>query len=711
MMLNEAKTLLEKAESKGIEILPYKAALFNANKAIKKKGWQEAENLITDSTSKLIAEIEAFDRWAGLKERERMETRNMISRIDWYLSQLEAHGIELRIKLLEDVKIAFDSGTDVDMKAALYKIDNMFTQPIFKPEKSWSYSIDDRILCLALIQSVIIIGTADKLICCLDAHKNILWKFRANNEVTNLCTFGNLIFAGSKDKNIYCLDLHGNLLWTYETGGPIHSMVDFNGLLVASAGNKYVYCLDTQGNLLWKYKTGGPVFTVEVMNYQLIAGSNDNHIYIITPDGSMNWKHSVDNEVISVKPMGNLIIALSASNSVYCINLKGTLEWKKSFERNITRLEVYYDKVYIGIEDNSLTCLDINGEVEWNKIVDGQALSIIGFKDLLFVGTSGNTLHCLDLLGKILWKYKTGGNVLTVRASYDSIYVQTNKKVIAYSTSVIPVFISIEKHIREGRIKFTNIYEAEQLFDLVKNSFEALESEKAGRLINKVKEIITEHRKRTRQTEKQFGVHKPNYNVIDNILETEYRENVITGINAARKTITDIQSILSTLVGKRANIESILSKQRDENTINDLIDDYREKLNRSKERGKMSVARSYAFMIVNQQRKLQMKENMINIIKGVDEQIKELSDFSKDLFENANEMPIDADLVGAFGILNNEAVHAINDANKLIGEISQMENEINEAALITELAAGSETMEIDELRADVRAEIEKELGD
>jgi len=194
-------------------------------------------------------------------------------------------------------------------------------------------------------------------------------------------------------------------------------------------------------------------------------------------------------------------------------------------------------------------------------------------------------------------------------------------------------------------------------------------------------------------------------------MESEYRENVITGINAARKTITDIQSILSTLVGKRANIESILSKQRGDKVIDDLIDDYREKLTRAKERGKMSVAKSYAFMIVNQQRKLQMKENMVNIIKGVDEQIKELSDFSKDLFENANEMPIDADLVGAFGILNNEAVHAINDANKLIGEISQMENEINEAALISELAVGSETMEIDELHSDVRAEIEKELGD
>jgi len=196
--LTEAKTLMENAKSKGIEILPYKQALFYAEKAIKEKQWQEAEKLINNSTSKLTGEIEAYKRWAGLKEIERMATKKLISRIDWYISELQAHGMEIKIKLLEDVKVAFESGTDVDMKAAILKIENMFTRPIFKPEKSWSFSIDDQIRCLTLIQTYIIIGTADKLICCLDAQKNIQWKYRANNEVTNLCTIGNLIFAGSK---------------------------------------------------------------------------------------------------------------------------------------------------------------------------------------------------------------------------------------------------------------------------------------------------------------------------------------------------------------------------------------------------------------------------------------------------------------------------------------------------------------------------------
>ena len=707
--LNETETLMETAKANGIEIMPHKQSLFLARKAIKDKRWQEAEGLIDEAWSKLTGDIELFRTWAKQKERERMETQNMISRIEWYHKELNTNGIEMKIKLLDDVKIALDGGTDVDMKAALNKIESMFTRPIFKPEKMWSYKIDDEMRTVLLYNSGIIFGTKDNLVCYIDGDKNIQWKFRAKGEISGLCSIGSLIFVASKDKNVYCLDGLGKFIWSFDTNGEITLVKNTHDLILVGSADKNIYCIDKRGKQLWKFKTGGPVISLDVINDQIFSTSTDGHFYYINQNGELQWKKKFNGPIISINQVGKLILVQSSPDSLHCFGYNQTLEWKKVFEKSISSLQTYYDRAYIGFEDKKIICLDVHGEQMWESVVEGIPLSIIGYKDLLLVGTSENNLLCIDLNGNSFWKYKTGNRPISIRASYEQIIVQTINKVIVYSTSAIPVFLSIEKHIREGRIKFTNIYEAEQLFELAKKSFADLEGDKSGRLLNKVKEIISEHQKRISQTEKRFGVHKPKYDEFDQLLEAEYRDNVTQGINSARKTITDIQSILTTLLGKRANIESSISKQRDDERINDLIVNYRKKLERARDREKASVARSYAFMIVNQRKKLQMKDKMRSMILDMDEQIKELSDFSEDLFENANEMPNDADLVGAFGILNNEALQAINDANQLVGKINLMESEINEVALESEFAVGDKDINVDGLHSDVKAEIEKEL--
>ena len=708
--LKRAETLLNDAESKGIEILPQKQALFKARRNIQNKNWEEAEEAIKDSMITLQHALESYERAMNQKMREKNDIMNLMRRIEGYLERLRKIGIDLRIKLFEDVKLAFENGTDVNMKTALVKIEQMFNRPIFKPEVSWNFSVREKITAFLVVEDMILFGTTGKAVYAIDFDGNLLWKYRTADEVVASTAFGKLIIVSSGDKKIHCIDAWGNYVWDIDTNGVVNSLVNYSDLILAGSTDKNIYCLDAHGNQFWRYKTGGAVNSVGVIHDLVLAGSGDKNLYCLDHNGKLKWKVKTEDEVLSVMPFGNLIITLSRDNSLYCSDLEGNLDWKKIFQNEITSIETVGKYILVGLKDLGIWIYDDLGKTIAKVKIEDNIASIICSNDLIFAGSEKENLYCLDLNGAILWKKKTASRILSVLYANNFILVQTEKRIVAHSTSVIPVFNAVESQIREGRIKFTNIYEAEQLFDLAKQSFVDLESEKTGRLLNRITDILADHKKRVKHFEKNLNVHKPDYDLFDGILEAEYRENVIQGINSARSTITDIQSILITLLGKRANIESILMKQKDDNAINKNIADYSEKLNRAKDREKMSVARSYAFMIVNQKRKLQMKDRMVNIIAGIDEQINELSDFSKDLFDNAHEMPHDADLVGAFGILNNEAVQAIHDANKLIGDISEMETELNDVAVVNELAVGQGEIDISELHSDVQEEIERELG-
>jgi outer membrane protein assembly factor BamB len=707
--LKRANSLLDTAESKGIEILEYKQALYIAGRDIKNKEYQKAEDAIKNAMIFLQNDLDIHERATSLKAKEMQESREMIQRIDGYLAGLKEQGIDLKIELFDDVRRAFDGGTDIDVRGALDRIDSMFRKPIFKPEKAWGYSSKDRILGILTVHDMIIISTEGNAIIALDLNGEQLWKFRSDENVLTLGTYGNLVLAGSMGGKVHCIDALGTELWVFNAGGGITGIRQYHDLLIVGSKDRMVYCLDSEGNQLWKCKIGGEVTSLDVLHDFVLSGSDDKHVYCLTHNGKLNWKVKTGDRVNAVLAYGNLILNVGEDDHVYCSDLDGNLEWKKHFPEDICSFVVVGNNVCIGLASNELCFLDDQGKDVMRVEVEGPIVSMIVERGLIFAGSKEKLLYCLTPDGDILWKKKTGNPVSYIRSTDDFLLVQSGKRIVAHPMLAVPVLIEIEQQIREGRIQFTNIYEAEQLFELAKDSFQKLESEKAGRLLNKVKDILDEHKKRVKYFKKVLSVHKPEFTEFDKILETEYRDKVVQGINSAQNSISDIQSILTTLLGKRANIESTLNKQKEDKDINRFISDYREKLTRAKKREKMSVARSYAFMVVNQKRKLRMKEKMRTVLFGIDEQIQELSDFSKDLFENAMEMPHDADLVGAFGILNNEAVHAITEANKLIGDINEMETELNEVALENELSIGREDIMIDGLHADVKAEIEKEL--
>ena len=114
--LNRATTLLDNAESKGIEILPYKQALYIASRNLKNKEYQDAEDAIKDSMIHLQNALDLHERTISQKAKETQDAVETTGRIDGYIHALGEQGIDLKIDLLDDVRRAVENGTDINVQ-------------------------------------------------------------------------------------------------------------------------------------------------------------------------------------------------------------------------------------------------------------------------------------------------------------------------------------------------------------------------------------------------------------------------------------------------------------------------------------------------------------------------------------------------------------------------------------------------------------------
>ena len=71
---------------------------------------------------------------------------------------------------------------------------------------------------------------------------------------------------------------------------------------------------------------------------------------------------------------------------------------------------------------------------------------------------------------------------------------------------------------------------------------------------------------------------------------------------------------------------------------------------------------------------------------------------------------VEADLMGSMEIIN-MAMGEVHNVDAIMGEIGAIEDELKGLAIETDLAAQESSVDIDSLPADVRAEIERELGE
>lgn len=122
----------------------------------------------------------------------------------------------------------------------------------------------------------------------------------------------------------------------------------------------------------------------------------------------------------------------------------------------------------------------------------------------------------------------------------------------------------------------------------------------------------------------------------------------------------------------------------------------------------MGTAKTYAFMITKQKRKLELMEKIRNAVEKVTSKVTVLSHLKEDLTKSAHDLPKEADLMGSMEIIKT-AMGEVHNVDAIMGEITSIEDELKGLAIETDLAAQESAVDIDSLPADVRAEIEREM--
>ncbi len=138
----------------------------------------------------------------------------------------------------------------------------------------------------------------------LPASPKLLWSYKAADELrSSPVSAGGLIVAGSMDGSVYCLDKNGQLQWTFKAGNGVEAPALLHG------GKVYIgdldgslYCLDLRtGKEDWSYRadnqiSGSPNIWESEDKTLIVFGSYDFYLHCLDAGtGKMVWKYETDN--------------------------------------------------------------------------------------------------------------------------------------------------------------------------------------------------------------------------------------------------------------------------------------------------------------------------------------------------------------------------------------------------------------------------------
>ncbi len=195
---------------------------------------------------------------------------------------------------------------------------------------------------------------------------------------------------------------------------------------------------------------------------------------------------------------------------------------------------------------------------------------------------------------------------------------------------------------------------------------------------------------------------------LDRLIGDEKRENVRDALIRSKQTVEEIGKNIEQLSAKKGEMEEGMANQKKPYQIEMTLEKYQQRLQQAKGIDSMSTARTYAFMIIKQKRKLEMTERLGTAIEKVSAKIQVLTHLREDILETAYELPGEAELVGSMSAIN-AAMDEVHNVDAIMGEVATIEDELKGLAVETGIAAEEDAVDIESLPADVREEIEREL--
>lgn len=205
----------------------------------------------------------------------------------------------------------------------------------------WDFKIKGNFFSSPCIwHELIIIGSLDKKIYCLDLSGNLLWQYETSGEIWSSPSLDkDTLYVGSDDGNIYSLFLDGTIRWKTKLNGKIRSsspcLAEEDRLLYCSTQVGGMYCMDLEnGWIKWSKQIARPVLSSPTLTEgRVMFATSNNLLYCFdSANGSKIWEFETGGKVWSspslVKNDKMLFFGCLDSN-IYGINiLKGKQEWK-----------------------------------------------------------------------------------------------------------------------------------------------------------------------------------------------------------------------------------------------------------------------------------------------------------------------------------------------------------------------------------------------
>lgn len=256
-----------------------------------------------------------------------------------------------------------------------------------------------------------------------------LWTYETGDEIkTSPVIYNSLIVFGSGDGHVYCLDMQGKLVWKFNSGNTIEApaLIHDNKVYIGNLGGS-LYCLElSTGNEIWKYECDNQIMAAPNIwsdgeQELLLIGSYDYYLHAVNiNDGSMAWKYELFNYL-------NAAVAIENDRAIFggCDGLLHNVDIRTGKPGDALEIASYVAGsaslengiAYVGDYDGRFTAADyVNGKILWTWEDTERNLPFIAspsiYENRVIIGNRDRFVYCYDKTsGEVLWKTNSGSRV------------------------------------------------------------------------------------------------------------------------------------------------------------------------------------------------------------------------------------------------------------------------------------------------------------
>ena len=303
-------------------------------------------------------------------------------------------------------------------------------------DDAWQSSIPLRSSPAIDARGMIVIGSTQGILHCLDPLGRVKWRYPADDvdgsigAIVSSPSIGpdGSVYVGSQN-GLYAFRPDGTLKWHFDLAqGAIDSspVIGPSGTIYAGSADGHLYAVNPNGTLRWMYPAQGESETMGAVasspavggDGTVYVGSQDGFLYAVTSEGSRSWRFQTGGAVDSSPAVGSdgTVYVGSADCNIYAINCSdGSLKWEYATGGAVTASPALGTDGTVYIGSTGLYALGTGGGLLWRYEGEGASFSssVVDASGVIYVSGDDGTLYGFNSSGNVLWSRPAGNCVAT----------------------------------------------------------------------------------------------------------------------------------------------------------------------------------------------------------------------------------------------------------------------------------------------------------